>query len=71
MKARPVSPYRLKIRQLELEIEDLRRLDAEWRADRNAQIVAKSDKTDAQIARRFNLCAERVRQIQSAACGGA
>ncbi len=57
MKARPVSPYRLKIRQMELEIEELRRLDAEWRADRIAVLreERRAGKPIAMIARRLNL----------------
>ncbi len=71
MKARPVSPHRLKIRQMELEIEELRRLDAEWRADRNAKIIAETGKSQARVARRYGLTQQMVHLVQSQACGGA
>lgn len=51
VKARPVSPYRAKIRALELEIEDLRRLDAEWRRDVRQKIVQAPFDARSKVAR--------------------
>jgi AraC-like DNA-binding protein len=56
MKARPISPYRREIRQLEDRIDELRRLDADWR-EKRAEGIRQALQTHslAQVARRYGL----------------
>lgn len=69
MKARPISPYRAEIRQLEEQIEDLRRLDAEWRRDRRNEICrARATSTLGKVARRYGISRPRVAAIVKQGC---
>ena len=65
MKARPISPYRMEIRELEERLEGLRVLDKQWRDERAAQIRAERERGRpvAAIARRFSLSAGYTRVL--------